>query len=116
MIDGQPVKGGFVRFISDAGRPATGDINAEGKFSLSTFEDNDGCILGEHKVEIIGLKAGANGTWEITAPAKYHEAATSELTQRIDKAETNLQFNLTWGQEQPPAPVQATSDGDLPNI
>lgn len=56
--NGQPVSGGVVFFspIADsdqttlAGKPASGDVDTDGSFTLSTYHDGDGAIVGRHKV------------------------------------------------------------------
>ncbi len=53
---GQPVTKGLVTFVpvggagSQTGQSATGEIGKDGSFVLSTFENGDGAVLGEHMV------------------------------------------------------------------
>ena len=55
---GQPVAKGLVTFIpvggpgATTGQSATGEIGKDGSFSVSTFENNDGAVLGEHIVVV----------------------------------------------------------------
>jgi hypothetical protein len=55
---GQPVTKGLVTFIpaggsgAQTGQSATGEIQKDGSFTLSTFENNDGAVLGEHIVVV----------------------------------------------------------------
>lgn len=51
-IDGQPVKVGRVMFYPTQGRPASGPIQPDGSYELTTFEANDGAMLGSHRVTI----------------------------------------------------------------
>ena len=56
--DGQPVNGGIVQFTPGpstaakgrAGKPASGNVGADGTFKLSTYGTNDGAVLGKHTV------------------------------------------------------------------
>ena len=68
-IDGQPLSAGRVMFAPiargdglDAGKPAFGNLQPDGSFVLSTYQDNDGAIAGDHWVTIFGPKQGADGT------------------------------------------------------
>jgi hypothetical protein len=53
---GQPVTKGIVSFIprggpgSETGQSATGEIGADGSYTLTTFDPGDGAVLGEHTV------------------------------------------------------------------
>jgi hypothetical protein len=54
---GKPLAGGQISFIPEAGseaakngQPASGQINADGTFTLTTFNTGDGALLGAHKV------------------------------------------------------------------
>lgn len=51
---GKPVEGATVSFIASAGEPisAFGLTNAEGKFTLRTYEEDDGAVIGEHQVTV----------------------------------------------------------------
>lgn len=59
-FNGQPVKGGTVTFVpvaengdnarGNVGKPANGVVNDDGTYSLSTYADGDGAILGQHVV------------------------------------------------------------------
>ena len=56
--DGQPVTGGSVMFtpISTTpgkqltGKPAAGEVGADGRFTLTTYATNDGAAVGKHNV------------------------------------------------------------------
>ncbi len=59
VLNGETVPGGKVMFNPQAiedtteatGRPAVGIINSDGEFTLSTYEDGDGAVIGMHTVE-----------------------------------------------------------------
>lgn len=96
-IDGQPVKGGEIRLIPDNARPAQAEIDKEGRFALFTFDPQkpDGAVLGEHRLEIrAGEKIPGGIRW--TIPKKYGNAATSEKTLKVEKADNNVRIDLTW--------------------
>lgn len=69
LLDGQPVEGASVTFLSDVGnRAATGKTDASGKFSLKTVVGEqliDGAVVGAHKVTVAKTTSDSpNGTGE----------------------------------------------------
>lgn len=57
VMNGQPVKEGVITFVplgdgnsDEVGKPASGDVATDGTFTLSTYEDNDGAVVGKHRV------------------------------------------------------------------
>lgn len=60
IYKGTPVQGATVTFHNEgAPRVATGITDDEGKFVLSSFEYNDGAIVGEHKITVTKVEGGA---------------------------------------------------------
>lgn len=58
-FNGEPVPEGTVRFqpVSEAagkagitGKPATGSVGQDGTFTLSTYGEDDGAVIGKHRV------------------------------------------------------------------
>ena len=49
-LNGKPIEGVSIAFVPTSGRPASGITNASGQFTLSTFGNGDGAVLGSHKV------------------------------------------------------------------
>jgi hypothetical protein len=50
---GAPVAGATINFVSEtAPRGATGVTDDKGQYQLTTFDNNDGAVLGDHKVTI----------------------------------------------------------------
>src|ERR1044071_5554060 len=50
-IDGEPVTRGSIKFVPDNGRPSSGQINADGRFTLTCYDGNDGALPGKHRVQ-----------------------------------------------------------------
>jgi hypothetical protein len=53
---GQPVTEGNIRFTplatgGDAGMPASGKIEPDGSYTLSTYGTNDGAVVGKHRID-----------------------------------------------------------------
>lgn len=58
--DGAPVVGAQVVFKNDkAPREAQGTTDNEGKFRLTSFEDFDGAVIGEHKISVAKVQGDA---------------------------------------------------------
>jgi len=79
---GKPVAGASVTFIKEgASRGGTGTTNAEGRFEISTFANNDGAIIGDHVVTIVKRAAPAaaappaSGSTDIADMGKKMQAA-----------------------------------------
>lgn len=116
-VDGQPINQGQVCFWPDQGRPATGTIQADGTYRLTTFEPGDGAILGKHRVtveakrvvgkgkmptsmeeEIAMIGSGQNSARDFKlhwlAPERYRVKETSGLIAEVKSGENQLDFDL----------------------
>ena len=117
-LDGKPLTTGAIMFFPEEGRPATGVIDADGSFRLTTFTAYDGALPGRHTVtieadEVVQVAAprsyeeeiqqgqqGARptiGKLRYIVPAKYGNRATSGLTAEvIAQPEINrIDFNIS---------------------
>src|SRR5271165_2392317 len=53
FFKGQPLTTGTVRFEpDDFGRPASGKLQSDGTFVLTTLKEGDGVVAGHHRVSI----------------------------------------------------------------
>jgi hypothetical protein len=100
-LDGKPLTSGTVRFVPAAGRAATGTIQSDGTFSLGTYSESDGALIGTHQVAVIAYEAANDGrpAYEIRAetskalvPQRYMAVGTSGLSFEVKpgKNEANL--------------------------
>jgi hypothetical protein len=96
LIDGRPLKVGFVQVVPQGNRPANSALDDEGRFNLSTFEENDGCVLGKHRVAVIGNKSISPTALRWFAPKKYMSAATSGLMIEVNGPRDDVEIDLTW--------------------
>lgn len=56
LRDGTPVETGTIEFTRDDGlHTARGDIGKDGRFSLTTFQKDDGAVAGHHKAVVVQL-------------------------------------------------------------
>ena len=100
---GQPVTKGTVTFQPDQGQPATGAIQPDGTYQLSTFAEKDGALPGHHKVMIIAndadpnLMPGSSPGYKPPKdliPKKYNNRETSGLEATVSKDKTAYDFDL----------------------
>lgn len=114
-FNGQPVSEGTVTFFPTAGRAALGKIQADGTFRLTTYDEGDGALLGEHRVTIEAVKVtggaspqsfeeelrfGQTGQATVASvverlvPQEYAQRATSPLTASVQRGENRIDFHL----------------------
>ena len=99
LYNGQPLEGADVVFTPGTGRPATGRTNAQGEFTLTTFEPGDGALTGEHVVTIGKSESPAQAgeidrhaptpVSKALLPAKYSDARVTELKATVTAAGPN---------------------------
>jgi hypothetical protein len=110
LMNGKPLIGhvGFVRVVPTGARSATGRIDpADGRFTLTTYVANDGCIEGTHPAAVIvNTTVGNRLVW--IAPERYGNDSTSGLTVTIHGEKADLEILLEGGL----APVPAASEAD----
>ena len=59
-MDGKPVEGAQVVFVpSGSGRAASGTTDASGRFKLTTFNPQDGAVVGSYAVTISKVEGGS---------------------------------------------------------
>ena len=96
MIDGKPVTSGFLRVLPDSGRAAFGEIGSDGRFTLTSSKPSDGCLPGEHLVEIVSVVPISDSSQRRLIPAIYADPAASKLKVTIPDEPTALKLELTW--------------------
>jgi hypothetical protein len=108
-IDDTPVKVGRVVFYPTQGRSATGAIQSDGSYVLTTYESADGASLGSHKVtiqatELVGPPPPPPDEeykvreklpvvkWLV--PQKYAEPTSSDLVAEVKDQKNQINFAL----------------------
>ncbi len=108
---GNPVEGADVTFMStDKNSTGTGKTDSAGKFSMTTYTQNDGVVSGSHMVTIrrvdvvdntpkdVDLSAGGKAvppviTWVV--PEKFSVAGKSGLSADVSEtAKNDFKFDL----------------------
>ena len=103
LLNGKPVPSGKVVFQPAAGRGAVGVIQPDGTFTMGTYGDTDGAVIGEHKVAIVAYEAAKVGRPDPTAPRapvkalvpeRYLAPGTSGLTFEVKAGDNPAEFKL----------------------
>lgn len=111
-LDGQPVAAATVLFQPVSGVPGRAITAADGSFTLTTFTDGDGAIVGRHQVAVSKLSlsgvaiddAGVSGpgiageakeTWH--TPKKYATPAESGLEIEVQEGMGPVSLELSSG-------------------
>lgn len=101
---GQPVPKGLVAFYPTTpdGRNATGNIEADGSYTIQTETPGDGAILGDYRVAItarddviLDYIPKKPIPPKRLAPAKYESPETSGLTVKVESGSNTKDFELT---------------------
>lgn len=107
--NGSPVKVGVVEFLSpEHSLNARGNINKDGTFTLTTFNEGDGAVAGEHKCVVLQMIIGENmkgfgGTKLGVVDPKFGSYSTSELTAVVEENDANnIVLQIEGIVEQPP--------------
>jgi len=78
-----------------------------GRFTLTTYEANDGCVEGTHPAAVIvNTTVGSRLVW--IAPERYGDDAASGLTVDITGDKVDVELHLEGGL----APVPRASEAD----
>ena len=101
LIDGKPLTKGSIMVIPMGERPAGASIGPDGRFTLTTYEPNDGVITGTHYVTVFSTEHLNDRETRWLAPKKYGDPQTSGLSVTIDGPTDDLIINLTWDGKKP---------------
>lgn len=103
-LDGKPLTGGKIQFLPTAGRSAIAEIQSDGTFTLGTYGNSDGALIGTHKVAVIAYEPGPAGRPDPAkpraplkplVPERYLAAGTSGLTYEVKPGMNSAEFDLT---------------------
>ena len=100
-LDQTPLGGGRVMFAPiaasqnrEVGKPAFGQIQADGAFRLTTYREGDGAVVGEHWVTIYGPRADAQPSSAANIP-RFKRLAVSKKQAVVAGQENEIHIRLT---------------------
>jgi hypothetical protein len=109
---GKPVPTGRIMFYPEQGRPATGTIEADGTYRLTTFVAGDGASLGRYRVTIQAIRVirgghaktfdeeirggGTSGPGEVEwlVPEEYARQDSTPLRAEVTRDSKTINFDL----------------------
>ncbi len=116
-LGGNPVEGAIVTFVfaTADGASAVGTTDANGKYTLTTWEAGDGALAGDYTVKIVKFESAAadesgvvgdeeppdlptnpydTGEQTNLLPQKYSNPGTSGLTAKVVAGSNTIDFHL----------------------
>ncbi len=103
-FNGGPVTGGSITLApvgggkGPAGKPASGAIQNDGTFKLSTYGTNDGAVIGKHKVSF-SAPAGETTTrpdgHSVQSPSPFEGLSVKTPEVEVKSGNNDLQIELT---------------------
>ncbi len=97
----KPVPNGTVLFVPANGPTATGKINPDGTYTLTTYKAGDGAVLGRHMVVVAAMESmhgrlpeDRNPLPPSIVPDKYTSIGTTDLTAEVKEGENVIDFRL----------------------
>jgi hypothetical protein len=104
LIDGQPLTAGNIKFVPNGARASSGKLDAQGRFTLTCYDGEDGVVPGKHRAQISAMEVISASKVKWLAPPKYADFRTSELEFEITEPTDDLQITLTWEGSPPGKP------------
>jgi hypothetical protein len=93
-LDGKPLPSGYVVVPTARGRMASGKIQLDGTFVLSTYEEGDGAQVGTHPVVVNEVPpdefSSVPAVNRVPIPPRYASAGTSGLQVTVIPGEENV--------------------------
>jgi hypothetical protein len=96
LIDGKPLEKGVIQVFPKGERLAYGSIGPDGKFTLTTFTENDGTMIGKHPVTVSSFDTIGSTGAKWFAPKKYSSIITSGLELDVTGQKNDVVIKLTW--------------------
>jgi hypothetical protein len=102
-LDGKSLTGGTITFFPEQGKMASGRIQPDGTFTLTTYQSGDGAITGKCRAAIAVLVGGGEENEDkpverSALPRKYSSPETSGLEYEVTaNGPNNFQLELKSG-------------------
>ena len=93
-VDGKPLTQGNVIFVPEGGRPSSGKVEPDGRFVLRCFEEDDGALLGRHRIAVTAKDIISENNIKWHAPARFAGFQSSGLEVEITESVDDLLIEL----------------------
>lgn len=100
LIDGQPLAHGTIQVAPEGARPAYGELNSDGEYSLMTYKENDGTVPGNHTATVTAIEIVDEWHNKWHAPKKY-STPNAGLTVEVRPDGTASDIELSWNGGKP---------------
>jgi hypothetical protein len=94
FFDGKPLETGTLTFQTPGQRMGYALLGTGGKFTATTFTENDGLMPGKHKVAVISKEVINADTQKWFVPKKYCDIITSGLEIDITGPNKDVKIEL----------------------
>lgn len=102
-LDGKPFIWGSVMFApinttsseTKSGKPAFSMLDSEGRFELTTYNENDGAIVGDHRVTVFCVQDGPNGPSPTSFPTFRRMAIRGDAMKVVAGEDNQFAIELT---------------------
>lgn len=103
----KPIGPGNILFIPNVvkgikAKTASGSFETDGRYSLTTFREGDGALVGDHTVVITPRRVGVEPGGEVATraklppiPRRYQNAAQSGLSATVRDGNNTIDFPLS---------------------
>lgn len=93
---GKPVTNAYIEFIPASGRPSWGQTDSEGRFKLNYTREQDGAVVGKHKVYVRRRSAtAAEQEAEMTGKPMPLSKEGAELFDKYGQDKSKVEVEIT---------------------
>lgn len=89
LHQGQPVPNLFLNFVPESGRPSWGATDENGRFKLNYTTDQDGAVVGKHRVVVQFKPSSMEAELEMLAGKLKKPAALDEILNKYGNEGTS---------------------------
>jgi len=96
-VDGKPRASGAITVVPKDGRPASGRIGTDGRFTLTSFAPGDGVLTGTHQVVVTAHESLGGSRLRWLVPAACRSMASSPLQLEVTGPTKDARISISTG-------------------
>jgi hypothetical protein len=96
-VDGKPLASGAITVVPKDGRPASGRIGKDGRFTLTSFAPGDGVLTGTHQVVVTAHESLGGSRLRWLVPAACRSMARSPLKIEVTGPTQDARISISTG-------------------